>query len=220
MHLESLWIASPLHHQQILPRSHRQVQKTNIMRRSQQCHLDQSTWQGDGQDDDAKSKKASSSESESDSGSSSSGSGSGSGSGDSSPDFGQQSFREWGGRCQQRHARSDVVTKRKVRRKKKPHQSNEDSNEETVPKTTATKTGGHSDDDAKRTLQDSGVGEGATANPIDDGATADPIDDGAPILDCLISTQQRSVAIMLWTSGEQALFHFLPPCPPWLLWRR
>ena len=36
------------------------------------------------------------------------------------------------------------------------------------------KTGGHSDDDVKRTSQDSGVGEGATANLIDDGATVDP----------------------------------------------
>ena len=44
---------------------------------------------------------------------------------------------------------------------------------------TATKTGGHSNDDTKRTSQDSGVGEGATANRIDNGATANPINDGA-----------------------------------------
>ena len=44
---------------------------------------------------------------------------------------------------------------------------------------TATKTGDHSDDDTKRTSQDSGIGEGATTNRIDNGITADPIDDDA-----------------------------------------
>ena len=131
---------------------------------------------GDGPDDDAKSKKASSSESESDSGSS--GSGSGSGSGDSSPDSASSHSGSREGDANS-DARSDVVTKHKVRRKKKPHQSNEDSDEETVPKVTAAKTGSHSDDDVKRTSQDSGVGEGATANPIDMMAlTSIPVGDG------------------------------------------
>ena len=43
---------------------------------------------------------------------------------------------------------------------------------------TTAKAGGHSDDDVKRTSQDSGVGKGATANPVDDGADIDAKDDG------------------------------------------
>ena len=120
---------------------------------------------GDGPDNDAKSKKASSSESESNSGSS--GSGSGSGSGDSSPDSASSHSRSGEGDANS-DAWSEATTKCKVRRKRKPHQPNRDSDEETVPKVTVTKTGSHSDDDVKRTLQDSGVGEGATTNPIDD----------------------------------------------------
>ena len=116
---------------------------------------------GDGPDDDTKSKKASSSESESDS--DSSGSGLGSGSGDSSSDSASSHSKSGEGDANS-DAQSDV-TKCKVRRKKKPHQSNEDSDEEAASKVMAAKTGGHSDDDVKRTLQDSGVGEGTTANP-------------------------------------------------------
>ena len=37
------------------------------------------------------------------------------------------------------------------------------------------KTGDHSDEDVKRTSHNSGVGEGATTNPIADGATANPL---------------------------------------------
>ena len=128
---------------------------------------------GDGPDDDAKSKKASGSESESSSSSSSSSSGSGSG--DSSSDSSSSHSGSGEGDANS-DAQSDV-TKRKVRRKKKPHQSNEDS-DGTVPKVTAAETGSHSDDDVKRTLQDSGVGEGATANPVDDRAEADPMNNG------------------------------------------
>ena len=77
------------------------------------------------------------------------------------------------------NARSEVTMKCKVRQKKKPHQSNEDSDEETVPKVTTAKAGGHSNDDVKRTLQDSGVGEGATTNPVDNGADVNAMGDGA-----------------------------------------
>ena len=129
---------------------------------------------GNGPDDDAKSKKASSSESESGSGSSS---GSGSGSGDSSSDSSSSHSGSGEGDANS-DAQSDVVTKRKVRRKKKPRKSNKDS-DEAVPKVMVAETGSHSNDDVKRTSQDSGVGEGATANPIDDHAEADPMDDGA-----------------------------------------
>ena len=122
---------------------------------------------GDGPDDDAKSKKASSSESESDSGSSGSGSGSGlgSGSGDSSPDSASSHSKSGEGNANS-NARSDVVTKRKVRQRRKPHQSNEDSDEETVLKVTAVKTGGHSDEDVKRTLQDHGRLDGTGFIPM------------------------------------------------------
>ena len=124
---------------------------------------------GTGPDDDAKSKKASSSESESDSGSS----GSGSGSGDSSPDSASShsGSREDNANSD---ARSEATTKHKVRRKRKPHQPDRDLNEETVPKVTATKTRSHSNDEVKRTSQDSGVGEGATANPVDEAVNAKP----------------------------------------------
>ena len=71
-------------------------------------------------------------------------------------------------------AQSEATTKHKVRRKRKPHQPNGNSDEETVPKVTVTKTGHHSDDDVKRTSQDSGVGEGATTNPVDEAINAKP----------------------------------------------
>ena len=142
-------------------------------------------------DDDAKSKKASSSESESDSGSSSSGSG------DSSSDSASSHFGSG-----EDDANSDdqgkATTKRKVRRKKKP-QPNRDSDEETVPKVAAAKTRDHSDNEAKRSSHDSGVSEGATANPTDEVADA--------------ATCPRA-------SGEQVLCHYLPPCPLWPPWRR
>ena len=70
--------------------------------------------------------------------------------------------------------RARPPSKHKVRRKRKPHQPDGDSDEETIPKVTATKTEDRSDDKVKRTLQDSGVGEGATANPVDEAANAKP----------------------------------------------
>ena len=71
-------------------------------------------------------------------------------------------------------AQSDVH-KRKVRQKKKPHQSNEESDEETAPKVMTAKTRDHPDEDAKRTSHDSGLGEGTTTNPIGDGTTVNPL---------------------------------------------
>ena len=104
--------------------------------------------------------------------------------------------------------------KHKVRRKRKPHQPDGDSDEETVPKVTATKTGSHSDDEVKRTSQDSGVGEGAAANPVDEAVNAKP--PGLFGADAAV----LGVRYAARASREQALFHYLPPCPPWLLWRR
>ena len=126
---------------------------------------------GNGPDDDAKSKKASSSESESDSGSS--GSGSGSGSGDSSPDSASSHSRS-GEDDANSDTQSEATTEHKVRRKRKPRQPDGDSDEETIPKVTVTKTGSRSNDEVKKTLQDSGVGEGTTTNPVDEAVNAKP----------------------------------------------
>ena len=55
----------------------------------------------------------------------------------------------------------------KVRQKKKLHQSfNVESDEESAPKVTTDKTGGNPDGEVKRTSQDSGLSDGATAHPI------------------------------------------------------
>ena len=113
--------------------------------------------------DDAKSREVSGAGS--DSGSGSSGSGSSSGSEDSSQD--SASSRSGSG---EGNANSDAqgdAPRRKVRQKKKPHQSfNAESDKESTPKVTTDKTGGNADGEAKRTSQDSGLGDGATANPV------------------------------------------------------
>ena len=115
---------------------------------------------GDGSDkDDAKSREASSAWS--DSGSDSLGSCSSSGSEDSSQDL--ASSRSGSG---EDDAQGDAP-RRKVRQKKKPHQSfNAESDEESAPKVMTDKTGGNADGEAKRTSQDSGLGDGATAHPV------------------------------------------------------
>ena len=115
---------------------------------------------GDGSDeDDAKSREASGAGS--DSGSGSSGSSSSSGSEDSSQD--SASSRSGSG---EGNAQGDAP-RRKVRQKKKPHQSfNAESDEESAPKVTTDKTGGNPDGEAKRTSQDSGLGDGATVHPV------------------------------------------------------
>ena len=57
--------------------------------------------------------------------------------------------------------------RRKVRQKKKPHQSfNAESDEESAPKVMSDKTSGNPDGEAKRTSQDSGLGNGATTHPV------------------------------------------------------
>ena len=119
---------------------------------------------GDGSDkDDAKSREASGAGS--DSGSGSSGSGSSSDSEDSSQDSASSRSGSSEG-----DANSDAqgdAPRRKVRQKKKPHQSfNAESDEESAPKVTTDKTGGNADGEAKRTSQDSGLGDGATAHPV------------------------------------------------------
>ena len=119
---------------------------------------------GDGSDkDDAKSREASGAGSNS--GSGSSGSGSSSGSEDSSQD--SASSRSGSG---EGNANSDAqgdAPRCKVRQKKKPHQSfNAESDEESAPKVMTDKTGGNPDGEAKRTSQESGLGDGATAHPV------------------------------------------------------
>ena len=119
---------------------------------------------GDGSDkDDAKSREASGAGS--DSGSGSSGSGSSSGSEDSSQD--SASSRSGSGEGDTNSDAQGNAPRRKVRQKKKPHQSfNAESDEESAPKVTTDKTGGNADGEAKRTSQDSGLGDGATAHPV------------------------------------------------------
>ena len=119
---------------------------------------------GDGSDkDDAKSREASGAGS--DSGSGSSGSGSSSGSEDSSQD--SASSRLGSGEGDTNSDTQGNAPRRKVRQKKKPHQSfNAESDEESAPKVTTDKTGGNPDGEAKRTSQDLGLGDGATAHPI------------------------------------------------------
>ena len=119
---------------------------------------------GDGSDkDDAKSREASGAGS--DSGSGSSGSSSSSGSEDSSQDLASSSKSSGEG-----NANSDTqgdAPRRKVRQKKKLHQSfNAESDKESVPKVTTDKTGGNADGEAKRSSQDSGLSDGATAHPV------------------------------------------------------
>ena len=113
--------------------------------------------------DDAKSRGVSGAGS--DSGSGSSGSGSSSGSEDSSQDSASSRLDSGEG-----DANSDAqgdAPRRKVRQKKKPHQSfNAESDEESAPKVTTDKIGGNTDGEAKRTSQDSGLGDGATTHPI------------------------------------------------------
>ena len=113
--------------------------------------------------DDAKSREVSGAGS--DSGSGSSGSGSSSGSEDSSQDSASSRSGSSEG-----DANSDTqgdAPRRKVRQKKKPHQSfNAESDEESAPKVMTDKTGGNADGEAKRTSQDSGLGDGATAHPV------------------------------------------------------
>ena len=133
----------------------------SLIMRLRQCHHD---VVGDGSDkDDAKSREASGAGS--DSGSGSSGSGSSSGSEDSSQDSASSTLDSGEG-----DANSDTqgdAPRRKVRQKKKPHQSfNAESDKESAPKVTTDKTSGNPDGEAKRTSQDSGLGDGATAHPI------------------------------------------------------
>ena len=115
---------------------------------------------GDGSDkDNAKSREVSGAGS--DSGLGSSRSGSSSGSEDSSQDSASSSEGD---------ANSDAqgdAPRCKVRQKKKPHQSfNAESDEESAPKVMTVKTDGNADGEAKRSSQDSGLGDGATAHPI------------------------------------------------------
>ena len=119
---------------------------------------------GDGSDkDDAKSREASGAGS--DSGSGSSGSSSSSGSEDSSQD--SASSRSGSGEGDTNSDAQGDAPRRKVRQKKKPHQSfNAESDEESAPKVTTDKTGGNADGEAKRTSQDLGLGDGATAHPV------------------------------------------------------
>ena len=119
---------------------------------------------GDGSDkDDAKSREVSGAGS--DSGSGSSGSGSSSGSEDSSQDSASSKSGSSEGNTNS-DAQGDAP-RRKVRQKKKPHQSfNSESDEESAPKVTTDKTSGNPDGEAKRTSQDSGLGDGATAHPV------------------------------------------------------
>ena len=119
---------------------------------------------GDGSDkDDAKSREAFGAGS--DSGSGSSGSGSSSGSEDSSQDSASSRLGSGEG-----DANSDTqgdAPRCKVRQKKKPHQSfNAESDKESAPKVMTDKTSGNPDGEAKRTSQDSGLGDGATAHPV------------------------------------------------------
>ena len=115
---------------------------------------------GDGSDkDDAKSREASGAGS--DSGSGSSGSGSSSGSEDSSQDSASSRSGSSEGDAQ------GNAPRHKVRQKKKPHQSfNAESDGESAPKVMTDKTGGNADGEVKRTSQDSGLSNGATAHPI------------------------------------------------------
>ena len=114
-------------------------------------------------EDDAKSREASGAGS--DSGSGSSGSGSSSGSEDSSQ--GLASSQSGSGKGNANSNTQGDAPRRKVRQKKKPHQSfNAESDEEPTPKVMTDKTGGNPDGEAKRTSQDSGLGNGATIHPI------------------------------------------------------
>ena len=119
---------------------------------------------GDGSyKDEAKSREASGAGS--DSGSGSSGSGSSSGSEDSIQD--SASSRSGSGEGDANSDAQGDSPRRKVRQKKKPHQSfNVESDEESAPKVTTDKTSGNADGEAKRTSQDSGLGNGATAHPV------------------------------------------------------
>ena len=119
---------------------------------------------GNGSDkDDTKSREASGAGS--DSGSGSSGSGSSSGSEDSSQDL--ASSRSGSGEGDANSDAQGDAPRCKVRQKKKPHQSfNAESDKESAPKVTTDKTGGNADGEAKRTSQDSGLGNGATAHPV------------------------------------------------------
>ena len=113
--------------------------------------------------DDAKSREASSAGS--DSGSGSSGSGSSSGSEDSSQD--SASSRSGSSEGNTNSDAQGDAPRHKVRQKKKPHQSfNAESDEESAPKMTTDKTSGNADGEAKRSSQDSGLGDGATAHPV------------------------------------------------------
>ena len=115
---------------------------------------------GDGSDkNDAKSREASGAGS--DSGSGSSRSGSSSGSQDSSQDSASSRSGSGEGDTQ------GDAPRRKVRQKKKLHQSfNAESDEESAPKVTTDKTDGNADGEAKRSSQDSGLRDGATAHPV------------------------------------------------------
>ena len=125
--------------------------------------LDDTAGDGSGREGDAKPKGASSSES--DSSSSSSDSSSGSGSENSSPDSASSKSGSGEGGTNS-DAQSDAP-RCKVRWKRKPHQSsNSKLDEESVPKVTTVKTGEKSDEEVKRTSHDSGLGDGAAANPI------------------------------------------------------
>ena len=118
---------------------------------------------GSGREDNAKSKEASGSEFNS--GSDNSDSSSSSGSEDSSQD--SASNKSGSGKGGTNSDSQSDAPRCKVRRKKKPHQSsNVESDEESVPKATTDKTGGNSDEEAKRTSHDSGLSNAATANPI------------------------------------------------------
>ena len=119
---------------------------------------------GDGSDkDNAKSREASSAGS--DSGSGSSRSSSSSGSEDSSQD--SASSRSGSSEGNTNSDAQGDAPRCKVRQKKKPHQSfNAESEEESAPKVMTDKTDGNADGEAKRSSQDSGLGDGATTHPI------------------------------------------------------
>ena len=158
---------------------------------------------GDGSDkDDAKSREASSAGS--DSGSGSSGSGSSLGSEDSSQD--SASSRSGSGEGDTNSDTQGDAPRRKVRQKKKPHQSfNAESDEESAPKVMTDKTGGNTDREAKRTSQDSGLGDGATAHPITGSSGA-----GAAALLGICHAAD---------AGGIGPLPLPTTCPPWLPWR-
>ena len=119
---------------------------------------------GDGSNkDDTKSREVSGAGS--DSGSGSSGSGSSSGSEDSSQDL--ASSRSGSGEGDANSDTQSDAPRRKVRQKKKPHQSfNAESDKESAPKVTTDKTGGNAEGEVKRASQVLGLGDGATAHPV------------------------------------------------------